>query len=412
MVNVLGERAAETQISDTINGRTTLLLAAAVGVVVTNLFAPQTLIGLIGPSLGLAGAEVGLVAMITLLGYAAGLFLLVPLADLRENRALIVRMLGSAAVAAGIAAIAPSATMLLATLFVLGAACSAIQVLVPIAAAMARPERRGRVIGDVMGGLMLGILLSRPLASLIASAWGWRAFYGVSAAVMAVLTVVLAVWLPRRPVSSPMTYPGLIASLWRLLRCEPQLRIRALTASLAMAAFSVFWTSVALRLAQPPFELTQRGIALFELVGAGGAVVAPLFGRAGDRGWTPRATMLCHLAMIASFGLCAWAGTAVDGASTLPLIVMGAGAVLLDIGVTGDQTLGRRIVNLLNPEARGRLNGLFVGLFFLGGAVGSALAGIAWVWGGWSTISAVGILIGLLALAVDWLAPTSPRSWS
>ncbi|MER9236169.1 MFS transporter [Mesorhizobium sp. M0622] len=409
MADVLTERTAESQISDTISGRTTLLFATAVGVIVINLFAPQTLIGLIGPSLGLGGAEGGLVAMATLLGYAAGLFLLVPLADLRENRALIVRMLGSSSVAAGVAAVAPNAAMLLATLFVLGAACSAIQVLVPIAAAMAPPERRGRVIGDVMSGLMLGILLSRPLASLIASAWGWRAFYAVSAVAVAVLTVVLAVCLPRRPVSSAMTYPGLIASLWRLVCSEPQLRIRALTASLAMAAFSVFWTSVALRLAQPPFELTQRGIALFALVGAGGAVVAPLFGRAGDRGWTRRTTILCHLAMIAAFGLCAWAAAATVDASTLPLIVMGGSAVLLDIGVTGDQTLGRRIVNLLNPEARGRLNGLFVGLFFLGGAAGSALAGIAWAWFGWSAISALGILIGLLALAVDWLAARPGR---
>ena len=82
---------------------------------------------------------------------------------------------------------------------------------------------------------------------------------------------------------------------------------------------------------------------------------------------------------------------------------MGVSAVLLDIGVTGDQTLGRRAVNLLQPKARGRINGLFVGIFFIGGAIGSLLAGLAWAWGGWNAVCAVGALFGVAALMVDWV---------
>lgn len=160
-----------------LTGPLTALFATSVGVVVTNLYAPQTLIG---PSLGLAEASGGFVSMATLLGYAIGLFLLVPLADLLENRKLIVRMLGCAAISAIAVTFAPSAALLLAILFILGAACSAIHILVPVAASMVPPAQRGRVIGDVMGGLMIGIVLSRPLASVITDAFGWRAFYGVS----------------------------------------------------------------------------------------------------------------------------------------------------------------------------------------------------------------------------------------
>ncbi|WP_245470643.1 MFS transporter, partial [Mesorhizobium sp. M2C.T.Ca.TU.002.02.1.1] len=169
----------------------TLLFAASVGIIVTNLFAPQTLVGLIGPSLGAAASESGLVSMATLLGYAAGLFLLVPLSDLVENRVLVLRMLAVAALAAAVASFAPAAASLLAMLFVLGAACSCIQVLVPVAASMAPPGQDGRVIGDVMSGLMIGILLSRPIASLVADAFGWRAFYGISAAALALLAILL-----------------------------------------------------------------------------------------------------------------------------------------------------------------------------------------------------------------------------
>ena len=389
--------------AETITGPLILLFAIAVGTIVTNLFAPQTLIGPIGRSLGIDPGASGLIATATLLGYAAGLFLLVPLADLLENRRLIVRMLVCAALAAGLATLAPDAVVLLILLFGLGAACSAIQILVPIAASMAPAEQRGRVIGDVMSGLMVGILLARPLASFIADAYGWRAFYGISALAMAVLTLVLALRLPRRQPVAHTRYPALIASLWHLLRAEPILRRRALTASLAMAAFSLFWTSVALRLAQAPFELGQRGIALFALVGAGGAVVTPLFGRAGDRGWTRPATIASHLIMIAATALAAWAGSFGNGASLVPLVSMGIAAVLLDVGVTGDQTLGRRAINLLQPEARGRINGLFVGLFFLGGAVGSAAAGAAWAWGGWAAVSAIGVAFGLAALLTDFM---------
>ncbi|RUX30055.1 MFS transporter [Mesorhizobium sp. M2A.F.Ca.ET.042.01.1.1] len=398
----LVERPRHTDDS-TITRSQTLLFATSVGIIVTNLFAPQTLVGLIGPSLGAAASASGLVSMATLLGYAAGLFFLVPLSDLVENRVLVLRMLCAAVLAAAVASFAPSAASLLVVLFILGAACSCIQVLVPVAASMAPPGQEGRVIGDVMSGLMIGILLSRPIASLIADAFGWRAFYGISAAALALLAILLGLTLPRRRPLAQARYAGLIASLVRLLRQEPVLRRRAFTASLVMAAFSVFWTAVALRLAAPPFDLGQKGIALFALVGAGGAAVTPVFGRAGDRGFTRSATILCHLVLIAALGLAAWAGAAKAGGAWLPLILMGVSAVLLDIGVTGDQTLGRRAVNLLQPKARGRINGLFVGIFFIGGAIGSLLAGLAWAWGGWTAVCAVGAVFGVAALVVDWV---------
>jgi len=250
---------------------------------------------------------------------------------------------------------------------------------------------------------MIGILLSRPLASLVADMFGWRAFYGASSLAMAVLTAVLAIRLPQRwPVASS-SYPTLIASLWRLLRDEPVLRHRALTASLAMGAFSLFWTSIALRLAQPPFGLSQRGVALFALVGVSGAISTPLAGRAGDHGWERARTIVSHLLMIGAFSLAAWSGTTNALKPLASLCFLGLSAVLLDAGVVGDQTIGRRAVNLLQAEARGRLNGLFVGLFFLGGAVGAVAAGFAWALGGWEVVCAVGNVFGFACLLADSL---------
>ncbi len=396
----------EEDVSTAAVAPSTLLFAIATGVIIINLFAPQTLVGIIGPSLGFSESGAGLVAMASLLGYAAGLFFLVPLADLMENRQLVLRMLLSALVMAVAAAFAPTGWSLLIFLFLLGAACSAIQILVPIAAAMAPPEHRGRVIGNVMSGVMVGILVSRPLASLIADVWGWRSFYAMSAATLALLAAVLALRLPeRRPLVSA-SYGALIGSLLELLREEPVLRLRAFTAALMMASFSLFWTSVALRLAQPPFSLGQSGIALFALVGAGGAAATSAFGRMGDRGWTRTATLASHLIVLAAMALAAWVGGIRSGDSVALLILLGVSAVLLDVGVTGDQTLGRRAVNLLKPEARGRINGLFVGIFFLGGALGSALAGTAWDFGGWVAVCAGAAGFGVIALITGLAART------
>ncbi len=399
-------REPEEEVSAATAAPSTLLFAIATGVIIINLFAPQTLVGIIGPSLGFSESGAGLVAMASLLGYAAGLFFLVPLADLMENRQLVLRMLLSALLMAVAAAFAPTGWSLLIFLFLLGAACSAIQILVPIAAAMAPPEHRGRVIGNVMSGVMVGILVSRPLASLIANFWGWRSFYALSAATLALLAAVLALRLPeRRPLISA-SYGALIGSLFKLLREEPVLRLRAFTAALMMASFSLFWTSVALRLAQPPFSLGQSGIALFALVGAGGAAATSVFGRMGDRGWTRTATLASHLIVLAAMALAAWVGGIRSGSSVAQLILLGMSAVLLDVGVTGDQTLGRRAVNLLKPEARGRINGLFVGIFFLGGALGSALAGTAWDFGGWAAVCAGAAGFGVIALITGLAART------
>ncbi|HEY4253928.1 MAG TPA: hypothetical protein VGM87_22160 [Roseomonas sp.] len=129
--------------------------------------------------------------------------------------------------------------------------------------------------------------------------------------------------------------------------------------------------------------------------------MTPLFGRFGDRGWTRPATIAAHLLLLAALALAAWAGAAAGATPMLHLLALGAAAVLLDIGTTGDQTLGRRAINLLRPEARGRINGLFVGIFFLGGAVGSAAAGPAWHWGGWLAVCGLGAGFGLAALITD-----------
>jgi predicted MFS family arabinose efflux permease len=265
---------------------------------------------------------------------------------------------------------------------------------------MTEPEHRGRVIGDIMSGLMVGILLARPAASLLAGAWGWKAFYIASAGLLALLVSTLAFRLvERRPVQTT-TYPELIASLWHLIVSEPVLRHRSISAAIVMVAFNFFWTTIAYVLGSAPLLLGQTGIAIFALVGAGGAIITPMVGRWSDRGLGKRVTAIAHLVMMAGFGVAALSGLSTSIPSYLMLVGLGISALMLDMGVLGDQTVGRYMINQLKPEARGRLNGIFVGVFFIGGAIGSALSSMFWAMGGWGAICIGGAAFGLLAFLI------------
>ncbi len=380
------------------------LFALATGVIVVSLYLPQPLVESIGASLALSPAAIGLVSTLILAGYAAGLFLLVPLCDLVENRRLILATLATNAVALAIAACPIAPAGFLAISFVVGLTTCSIQMLVPLAAAMTVEAQRGRVIGNIMSGLLLGGMLSRPLASVVAERFGWRAAYALLAAAIVLLGGMLAFRLPRRQPPKATRYRVLVGSLANLWRDEPVLRRRALSAAASFAAFNAFWSLVALPLAASPFGFGAVGIAVFALASVSGAISAPIAGRLGDAGKSRIAMRVAHLLLISAMLLAAIAGSP-WAATSLPrgalIALMGLAAILLDAGTIADQALGRRAVNLLQAEARGRINGLYTGVFFIGGATGSAVAGVAWAHAGWIGVCAVGVVGGLAALALD-----------
>ena len=56
------------------------------------------------------------------------------------------------------------------------------------------------------------------------------------------------------------------------------------------------------------------------------------------------------------------------------------------------------IIFALRSEARNRVNTIFVGTIFIGGALGSAAAMLAWRFGGWIPVCGLGGGLALLAL--------------
>ncbi|MBP2508303.1 putative MFS family arabinose efflux permease [Agrobacterium tumefaciens] len=372
----------------------TFLLATACGLIAANLYYGQPLAGIIGAELGLSVGATGLIVTLTQIGYGIGLLFVVPLGDLVENRKLVVSSVAMAVLSLVGAAFAPHAAPFLIAAFLVGVSSVAVQVIVPYAAHMAPHAIRGRVVGNVMSGLMAGIMLARPVSSLLSEVVSWRGVFLTSAAVMALLAVVLFRLLPTRMPDARLTYGALMASMGRLALHTPILRRRAIYHAFLFAAFSLFWTTTPLYLSGPHFNLSQGEIALFALAGAAGTVAAPIAGRMADRGWTRAATFFALVAVALSFAV---THLAPEG-SHLALAILVVAAIVLDFGVTTNLVLGQRAIFTLGAEFRSRLNGIYMATFFMGGAIGSAVGGWAYAVGEWQAASWIGFALPVAAL--------------
>ncbi|WP_418040195.1 MFS transporter [Paenibacillus xylanilyticus] len=369
------------------------LLAASCGLIVANLYYAQTVIGPISDSTGLSPAAAGLIVTLTQVGYVIGLLFIVPLSDIMENRRLVTSFLVLLVVALAAAAFSTHAILFLTASLVIGVGSVVAQILVPYATYLTSEEQRGQVVGNVMSGLLLGIMLARPVASFITDAFGWQAVFIFSAIVIALLALLLSRALPARKPQPAMKYGQLIVSLGTLFKTLPMLRRRALYQASLFGAFSLFWTTVPLRLAND-FGMTQQGIAWFALAGVGGAIAAPIAGRWADKGLTRILTGLAIVIAVLSFGL----AYVFQGHSTAELVLLVVVAITLDMAVSGNLVLGQRVIYSLAGEARGRVNGIFMSIFFIGGALGSSIGSWSYASGGWSLTTLIGLIMPLLAL--------------
>src|SRR5579863_7473882 len=182
--------------------------------------------------------------MWTQTGTALGMFTFVPLGDMFPRRKLIVIMSLLSGLTVAMMAVAPNLALLNAAAFATGLTGIAMHLILPFAAKLAPPERRGHVVGTVLSGLLLGILLARLVSGFVGDLLGWRAMYWIAAGAMFMIAAVLRYSLPHDRPEPGLRYGELARSIVRLALTQPLLREAAILGGLLFGAFSSFWVTL------------------------------------------------------------------------------------------------------------------------------------------------------------------------
>jgi len=371
-----------------------MLMAIATGLAVASNYYPQPLLETIARAFDLSVNQAGFIVTVAQLGYACGLMFIVPLGDMFERRGLIVVMTVLSAAGLLITAMAPTLTIMLIGTALTGLFSVVAQILVPLAATLAEPERRGKVVGLIMSGLLLGILLARTVAGALATLGGWRTVYWVASALMLIMALVLWRRLQKHKQHTDLNYGQLLKSIFSLFFHTPVLRTRALIGLCSFANFSILWTSMAFLLAGPAYHYSEGVIGLFGLVGAAGALAATRAGQLADKGKAHLTTTVGLILLLLS-----WAAIAYGQYSVISLIV---GIILLDLAAQGVHITNQSVIYKSMPEARNRLTAGYMTTYFIGGAIGSLVSASAFEWAGWYGVSAAGVVMSSLNLLVWW----------
>ena len=93
-----------------------------------------------------------------------------------------------------------------------------------------------------------------------------------------------------------------------------------------------------------------------------------------------------------------WAGRA-----SIPALAIGV--AVLDAGQQSSHLANQSVIFGLSPEARNRLNAVYMVVFFIGGALGTLIG--AWAWGAarWTGVCVAGGCLAAAGLVALWTMP-------
>ncbi|MCP2245007.1 putative arabinose efflux permease, MFS family [Lentzea aerocolonigenes] len=362
---------------------------------VGNVYFPQAVTPLVAEGLRISPDRAALVITAAQIGYACGIFLLVPLGDRVPYRPLIATLFTVTGLGLAVAGCAPSFGPLFAAGVAVGVATVIAPIIGPMVAGMVAPENRGAASGTMLAGSIGGMLLARTFSGVLGEWLDWRAPYLVASGLAFVMAVALWRALPRTEPHTRQSYPDLLLEPLRLLRKEPELRRSCLYQGMIFGAFSAVWGSVALLLTGPVYGYGAQAVGLLALVNVVTMAATPVAGRIVDRRGSDPVNLVCMLAVIAAAGVLT-AG-AVGGPAGLVALVVGT--LVLDVAMQCGMVANSIRMYALSDTHRGRLNTAYMTCAYIGGAVGSWLGVQAYVRFGWRGVCALVALMALVALA-------------
>ncbi|HCC00305.1 MAG TPA: MFS transporter [Ruminococcaceae bacterium] len=366
------------------------IMAIASGITVANLYYIQPLLEQISRNFNVTQVSVGFVAMLTQVGYAIGMLLILPMADTIEKKRLILLMAALAGCSIFIVSRAGNIPTLAAASFAVGFTSIVPQLLLPLAAQLANPKDRGRIIGSVLSGLLIGILVSRTFSGFIGQYFGWRLVYLLATFAMIALFLFLFRFLPKCPPISNMPYRQLMTSIGGVIKKYAALRQASILGAMMFASFSAFWTSLVFLLNTPVYHMGANIAGLFGLVGIGGALFAPIVGRISDKRGPKFSVCIGLVVLIVSYLFFLLAGH-----QLWALIV---GVILLDLGAQAGQVSNQARIQALDDNARNRINAVFMVSYFIGGSLGSFIGSLSFSHFGWIGVCIFGFITQAIAV--------------
>ena len=329
-------------------------------------------------------SQVALTVTFAQVSYALGLLFIVPMGDIVNKTKFIPLLMFFAAIGLLICAFAVNLPMLWVGTIIAGLFSVAAQVLIPLATMAVKPEKTGEVVGFLMSGLLVGLLLSTSLAGLLSNLFNWKLIYIVSAVFMLIIAFLLKAKLPQVPIMK-MSYAKILQSMGSLMKEERRLLYRSLIGGFAFAAMSILFSTIAVLLTSEPFNLPDVLVGVATLIGVFGALSTTKIGKIADRGYTKTLTW----AGIATLAI-SWIFLYFGGQSLISYII---GYGVINFGLATVHSSNQNIIFRLRPDAKSRINSIYMTFYFIGGACGSALGVYAWHHGGWSMTCLVGLCL-------------------
>lgn len=368
------------------------IMACMAAVSVANIYYCQPLLSLMGNDLGIDEWRASLIAMITQVGYACGLFFIIPSGDKFDRKKIVSYSFSILTIALLCIALSNNFHAVMAASFTVGACSVMPQIFIPIAAQYSRPEKKGANVGLIVSGLLTGILASRVISGLVGEWLGWRSMYVIAAIVMSLCTLIVWRIMPYTENNYTGSYKRLMHSLFALIREYKLLRICALRAAFAFGSFLALWASLTFKMEQAPFYAGSDVVGLLGLCGVAGAMSASVVGRLVSRIGVRNFNLLGAALMLS-----AWIIAYLWGNTYTAIIIT---ILILDIGMQCIQLSNQTVVFSLNSKASNRINTIFMTNYFIGGSLGTFLSGSAWSMAGWSGVTIAGIGLAFCSLCI------------
>jgi predicted MFS family arabinose efflux permease len=388
----------------------TLLFAVGCLVMVANLYYAQPILEYLADEFSVPRQSIGTIPSLSAGGYSAGLILITPLGDLLKRKPLILLLMSLSTLCSLGMGFTPTTLFPLFQLlaFVSGFLTCAVQIMVPFAADVASKDRVGTVVGIVMAGLMLGILLSRVISGIVTQAIGWRWMWYIASITQFFLVVLFFFLLPSPPPKTSSSghifkqYGQLLYSCILLLKEFPTLLQHSIIGFLNFSAFSSFWTTTTYLLSNPPYEYPTSRIGLLGIAGAVGILLAPLGGRMADQIGAYKMVGIGTLLVAFSWSL--------QFLGLLSFAVPIIGAITMDLGLQVQQVSNQVRIFALRPEARSRLNSVYMIIAYAGASLAPYFSTMAYNSGGWYGSVGLGLSLAVLAFVV-WFIRGENGEW-